>query len=157
MFPTLTQASHGLSSVSHMLIWKVVGSKKDTEKALDWFKKVGSITGEGGWANGRMIGAVGKPGYFNQNSDALIAQYHISEIYFTGEGIKKDVIQAYHYAKNVSEKSQGTSVFFCCEWSKERGLWLSPKMISDNLKKIEQSLTPQQRKEADDLYVSWKP
>ena len=46
------------------------GVKQDFGEALKWYKKVAIRKADGGWSNGKMIGSFGKPGYFNQNSDA---------------------------------------------------------------------------------------
>jgi len=51
------------------------GVDEDIEKAEYWYKKAAAQKASGGWAEGIMVGAVGKLGYFNQNSDARIAQF----------------------------------------------------------------------------------
>lgn len=133
------------------------GVKKDGGKAAEWLKRVAARTVEGGWESGQIVGAMGRPGYFNQNSDALIAQSYLSVIYLEGDGVPQNLVDAYLYAKNVAAKSEGKSIFFCCEWAKNGGLYLSQKMIRENLSKIEAAITSEQKKEAEERLQAWKP
>src|SRR3981081_2507046 len=50
------------------------GVEQSMPKAVEWYKKAAAQKANGEWAEGKMIGAVGRDGYFNQNSDARIAQ-----------------------------------------------------------------------------------
>jgi TPR repeat protein len=49
------------------------GINKDIEKAEYWYKKAAAQKVAGEWAEGKIVGASGKPGYFNQNSDGRSA------------------------------------------------------------------------------------
>jgi len=44
------------------------GVDQDFKEAYTWYSKAVEQKDEGEWANGLMVGAVGKPGYFNQNN-----------------------------------------------------------------------------------------
>ncbi|MBI2525040.1 MAG: sel1 repeat family protein [Candidatus Rokubacteria bacterium] len=132
-----------------------VGVAKDTREALAWYRKAARQTAEGGWAEGRLVGAMGRPGYFNQNSDALIAQHQIAGIYFRAEGVTKDLAEAYLYAKNVAEKTQGRSLFYCCEFSRAR--YITAEAIAESLSKIEGAMTSDDRKRAEERRGAWTP
>ena len=96
------------------------GVEKDKKAALDWYQKAAAQTATGDWANGQIVGATGKTGYFNQNSDALLAQFNLAQLYFEGFEIKKDLNKSLELVNNVIAKSNGKSVFFCCEFSTPR-------------------------------------
>jgi TPR repeat protein len=132
-----------------------VGVAKDTREALVWYRKAARQIGEGGWAEGKLVGAMGRPGYFNQNSDALIAQHQIAGIYFRGDGVAKDPIEAYLYAKNVAEKTQGGSLFYCCEFSRAR--YITAEAIAESVARIESAMTSDDRKRAEERRGAWTP
>jgi len=90
------------------------GIKADNDKAEYWYKKASMHKAEGGWANGKIIGAFGRSGYFNQNSDAIIAEYLLAQLYYENN---KNVKKSYEYINNVIEKSKGFRIFFCCEFA----------------------------------------
>lgn len=131
------------------------GVPEDIDKALLWFKKAAAQTAEGAWADGQLIGASGEYGYFNQNGDALIAQYNIGQIYSEEEYGRKDLVEAFKWAKSVVEQSNGKNLFYCCEFS--GGYSLSQQQIQDLLKNIEKQMTENQKNEALKQYDIWKP
>jgi hypothetical protein len=131
------------------------GLAKDTGEALAWYRKAARQIAEGGWAEGKLVGAVGRPGYFNQNSDALIAQHQIAGIYFRGDSVAQDLVEAYLYAKNVAEKTQGRSLFYCCEFSRAR--YITADAIAESLAKIEGAMTSNDRKRAEERRGAWTP
>lgn len=90
------------------------GIKADNKKAEYWYKKASLQKANGGWANGRIIGAIGKSGYFNQNSDAIIAEYLIAQLYYENN---KNLKESYQYINNVIKDSKGFNIFFCCEFA----------------------------------------
>lgn len=101
-----------------------------------------------------MVGTTGREGYFNQNSDAMVAQYQIANIYLNGNGIKKDLIAAYLWANNVISESKGKDVFYCCEF--EGGRWIPHAQIKETLAKIESEMSAEQKKTAESLRKTWK-
>lgn len=107
------------------------GVPKDIPKAIAWYEKAASQESEGKWANGQLAGAVGKPGYFNQNSDALIAKFQLANIYLRGEGVPQDPAKALELAQYVSDKAQGNSIFYCCESS--GGRYITSTAIAETL------------------------
>jgi Sel1 repeat. len=109
------------------------GVAKDIPTAITWYEKAASQESEGNWANGQLVSAAGKPGYFNQNSDALIAKFQLANIYLRGEGITKKPAKALELAKYVSDKTQGNSIFYCCEFS--GGRYIANTEIADTLSK----------------------
>ena len=132
-----------------------VGMAKDITKALEWYRKVAKHTGIGGWAEGKLVGATGRPGYFNQNSDALIAQHQISGLYLRGDGVKRDLVEAYLWAKNVSEKTSGRSLFYCCEFA--GGRYITASAIADRLAQIEGEMTANDKAAAAERRQNWTP
>lgn len=96
------------------------GIEKDDNKAEYWYKKAAAQIVDSSWADGHTIGAFGKLGYFNQNSDALIAKYNLAHLYYKGEVVTKDLITAYVLIRNVINLSEGADVYFCCQFDEAR-------------------------------------
>ncbi len=89
------------------------GTEIDLDKAEYWYQKASSQNSSGGWAEGKLVGATGKAGYFNQNSDALIAEFNLAQLYYNSN---KKLKEAYQHINNVINESNGESVFFCCQF-----------------------------------------
>jgi TPR repeat protein len=82
------------------------GVGKDLVKAVKWYKRAAVQKAEGDWAEGLMVGAFGKGGFFNQNSDARIAQAWLADAYLNGgEGVPKDLFEAYFNIRTVAEET----------------------------------------------------
>jgi TPR repeat protein len=88
------------------------GVEKNARKAVEWYKKALEQKATGEWAEGLTIGASGRPGYFNQNSDARIAAFNLAQMYAKGDGIEKDLVQAFFHVTNVIDESGGKAIFF---------------------------------------------
>jgi hypothetical protein len=131
------------------------GVEQNTTEALKWYKKAAAQKGEGKWADGQLVGATGEPGYFNQNSNAMVAQYQIANIYYSGKRVPIDLTKAYLWAQYVFNSSAGKDVFYCCEF--EGGRWIKQLQISKLLLKIESELSPKQKEEAAAIFQSWAP
>lgn len=56
------------------------GFETDISRAIYWYLKASVQTARGDWADGLLVGAPGRAGYLNQNSDALIAQHQLAGI-----------------------------------------------------------------------------
>lgn len=132
-----------------------IGAKQEFESALKWYKKVAIQKKDGGWANGKMIGYLGKSGYFNQNSDAMIAQYQISLIYLNSNKKYEDIIKAYLWANYVFTESKGKNIFYCCEFMGGRSVMQS--QIKETLSEIDKKITKDQRNKAEDILRTWTP
>ena len=122
------------------------GVKRDPKKAYEWYLKAVSQKSEGDWANGHLIGAMGKAGYFNQNSDALIAEYNLANLIYRGDGIDKNLVKSYVHVSNVINESNGSSVFFCCEFAGGRSF--SHNQFVEFKQKLESIMTQDQLSEA---------
>ncbi|MEW8660456.1 MAG: tetratricopeptide repeat protein [Candidatus Thiodiazotropha endolucinida] len=109
------------------------GVTKDIPTAIAWYEKAASQESEGNWANGQLVGTAGKAGYFNQNSDALIAKFQLANIYLRGEGVPQDLKKALKLARYVSDKTKGNSIFYCCEFS--GGGYITNTAIAETLAK----------------------
>ncbi len=152
------------------------GVDKDPAEAAKWYKKAAVQMAEGSWAEGKILGETGKSGYFGQRNDALIAQYRLARLYLLGKGVEKDLVKAYLLANNVSKKSNGESVFFCCafssiptferddprgresaEFHRRSGRWFPAKKIAKTLSTIENVMTQQQLAQARGLADQWSP
>jgi len=129
--------------------WGVTANKA---LAIDWYTKAAKQTAEGDWANGLLVGAAGRAGYFNQNSDALIAQYNLAKIYFFDENFK-DLNKAYLLAANVLKEMKGNSIFFCCEFA--GGRHFSKTKISSIKAGIEEEMSSIELKQAEKQSASW--
>ena len=132
-----------------------VGVEKNITEALKWYKKASLQEAEGGWANGQSLGAMGKPGFYNQNSDALIAQYQMANLYLKGEGIEQDIIKAYLYIKNVFEKTEGRTLFYCCEFA--GGRYFPASQIKELYENVQKTATSEQLQKAQNLWENWTP
>lgn len=128
-----------------------MGVEKSIPKAVEWYKKAAAQKDKGEWAEGTMIGAVGRDGYFNQNSDARIAQRNLATIYLQGNGVEKDLIQAYLHIRTVKDEIQGQPIFFCCEFS--GGRYFPAEEIDDIYEKVVKEMSPQQKSHAEALYL----
>lgn len=131
------------------------GVPADIPKALYWYKKASVHKGNDKWSEGTLVGSVGPAHYFNQNSDAMVAQYQIANIYLHGKGVKKDLVAAYLWAKYVVNESAGENVFYCCEF--EGGRWILQKDIQSTLSQIVGEMSSEEKAKAKQLLPSWKP
>ncbi|MFV1977657.1 MAG: tetratricopeptide repeat protein [Candidatus Scalindua sp.] len=132
------------------------GVEVDIPKAVEWYKKAARQLEEGKWAEGYIVGATGKYGYFGQKNDALIAQYRLADIYFNGVGVEKDLILSYLLINNVIEKSNGEpQVFFCCDWS--GGRWFRQTQFTELKAKLEETMSQEQLKRARNMAANWSP
>ena len=118
-----------------------VGVEKDINKAIEWYTKAAAQEGEGAWAEGQIVGAVGKTGFFNQKSDALIAQHQMANIYLKGEGVPRDLSKAFLLESHVSAESKGQAIFYCYG-PNGRGQYITAEAISNTLLAIEKEMTP---------------
>lgn len=130
------------------------GVPVDIKEAIRWYQKAAVQMGEGKWAEGYIVGATGRAGYFGQQNDALIARFRLAHIYFDeGQGTQPDLVKAYLLIKNVSEVTNGQNVFFCCDWSGSR--WFTADMIASTKSSIEQAMTTRQKEEALQRADTW--
>jgi len=111
------------------------GTKVDLDKAEYWYKKTIAKKASGDWAEGKLVGATGKSGYFNQNSDARIAEYNLAELYYDNN---KNIKEAYQYINNVIKETNGRSIFFCCEFA--GGRYFHQSQIVELKNKIEKKM-----------------
>lgn len=123
------------------------GVKKNIRTSRDWYIKAVQQKAEGKWATGLMVGATGKPGYFNQNSDALIAEFNLANLYYKGEGIPRNLVQSYIHVNNVIKESKGKSIFFCCEFARGRSFKQSQFISLRN--KLKSEMTSKQLSKAN--------
>lgn len=91
--------------------------EKDVPTAIEWYNKAAAQKSTGDWAEGEMVGATGNQGFFNQNSDARIAQFQLANIYLTGNGVPKDAEKAYRLIATVMKETEGKDIFYCCEFA----------------------------------------
>ncbi len=131
-----------------------IGVPRNLQEAIFWYKKAALQMAPGEWAEGKIIGATGEPGYFNQNSDALIAQHQLANIYLRGDGVQKDLIEAYLLEKNVSDETKGRDLFYCCEFSNPR--FITANDIAKTLHGIEMMMTINERKIAEEKLKAWR-
>lgn len=131
------------------------GVEKNIKEAITWYKKAAIHQKKGGWAEGQIIGSIGKQGYFNQHSDALVAQYQLSNIYLRGDDIEKNLIKAYLLIKNVLKESEGHDIFFCQMPSGDR--WISTKMVEKTLMAIKKEMSKAEIEKAELLSRTWTP
>jgi hypothetical protein len=123
------------------------GVEKNTRTAIQWYLKAAVQEGSGAWADGQTVGAFGKAGYFNQKTDALLAQHGLATIYLNGNGVPPDLVKAYLLEFHVSKESNG-SFLFACYLPNGQPTGISAETISKTLGEIEKKMTPEQKTEA---------
>lgn len=111
------------------------GVERDIEQSKYWYKKAIAQKGTGAWAEGKIIGAVGRNGYFNKNSDARLAQFNLSQLYMEGN---ENLEEALSLINNVIDETDGKSVFFCCEFS--GGRYFNQELFIELKSKIERKI-----------------
>jgi hypothetical protein len=95
------------------------GVEKDLPKAKYYLIEVTKFykSNPSWWQSGIMIGAIGKSGFFNSNTDALLGYYHLANIFY-----KKNPQEALKNINFVIEHSKSQSLFFCCEFAGGLGI-----------------------------------
>ncbi len=131
-----------------------MGMERNMELAIQWYDKVAAQKAEGSWAEGLMVGATGRSGYFNQNSDARIAQYNLAVIFLKGNDVKKDILKSYLNIRTVVEETNGRDIFFCCEFA--GGRIFPAKDIARIYQEVLQEMTPEQKAEAEKKFLEVK-
>lgn len=131
-----------------------VGVEKDLNQAVKWYTKAALQEGSGAWAEGQIVGAAGKAGYFSQKNDALIAQHRLANIYLAGGTISSDYLKAYLLELHVSKESNGSSIFYY-HHPNGQDMYISSKEISNTLFAIENKLGPNQKAKAQEQLNSW--
>ena len=118
---------------------KGVAVDKNISKAIDWYNKVISQKSTGGWAEGSTVGAAGDEGFFNQNSDARIAQYRLSGIYLNGKGVPKNAKKSVLLLAALIRETRGEDIFYCCEFS--GGEYVTAEQLSNAFTSAQTHLT----------------
>ncbi|MEN8210699.1 MAG: hypothetical protein ABFR31_03205 [Thermodesulfobacteriota bacterium] len=136
-----------------------LGVDKDISWAFNLYKAVAKSWGNDPWSMGNMAGGAmfGNSGYFKQNSNALFAQYKISQFYYNGEYVKKDLLKSYLLIQNILSKGKQVHNFrgvYCCEYFnyKYTPLW----DIHLQLKLIESEMSIFQKQKAEKLILTRK-
>lgn len=102
------------------------GVEPSAQRAADWYARAAKQYAEGKWAEGYLVGAAGKAGYFGQRNDAIIAEYRLADLYARGEGVARDRPRAYLLVNDaIAKMGDAEQVFFCCDWSGGRWFRLS--------------------------------
>lgn len=130
------------------------GVQSNMAMAVEWYEKAAAQKAEGSWAEGQMVGAVGRTGYFNQNADARIAQRNLAVIFLEGKGVEKDLARAYVNIRAVVEETKGNGLFFCCEFAGGRGF--PQKDLEGILQEVVNKMSPEQKAEAEKRYAQLK-
>lgn len=134
------------------------GKTQNYDMALSWYRKTAISTEDSAWADGLILLSGGDKGFFNRNNDAKVAQYLVARMYSEDrQGMKKNIAEAWLWAKYVHEKSEQADILFCCENSKLDRRDIEFTRIDALLKKIEAELTPDQLKLLREISVTWKP
>ena len=118
---------------------KGVAVDKNIPKAIEWYNKVIAQKSTGGWAEGSTVGSTGDEGFFNQNSDARIAQYRLSGIYLNGNGVPKNAKKSVLLIANVIRETGGKDIFYCCEFS--GGEYVTAEQLSNAFNTAQTHLT----------------
>jgi hypothetical protein len=111
------------------------GVERDLAKAEHWYRAAAQQKSSGDWAEGQLVGAVGRDGYFNQNGDARIAQFNLAQLYLESG---RNLLEAKRLIDAVISESAGKPIFFCCEFSGGRSV--TQAQLIELKKKIEAKL-----------------
>lgn len=134
------------------------GKEASPSQAMNWYKKVAVQMKDDAWADGLILLSAGRDGYFNQNSDAMVAQYLIGRLYSTGgKGLSKDPAEAWLWIHFVNNYSKGTDLLYCCENSSLGAQRIPHGRISELLEKIEAQMAPETLEKIKSKSVSWRP
>jgi len=134
------------------------GKPQDAAEAITLYHAVALQMQESAWADGLQILSAGDKGYFNQNSDARVAQYLMARLYFHGgRGLTRDIAAAWHWATYVQSTSGGKDVLFCCENSKLKTQYITQERISSLLSEIEKSLPADELNKLRESQKNWAP
>jgi len=125
--------------------------KENIPTAIEWYKKAAAQKATGKWAEGVRFGTSGRDGYFNQNNYARIAQYHLANIYLKGQGVSKDLEQAYLNIRTVVDETKGQDIYFCCEFA--GGVYVNALAIDNTYKAVLKQMTDEQKKQAEGEYL----
>lgn len=131
-----------------------MGVERNVRKAEEYYLKAITHKADDEWSKGKMIGATGENGFFNQNSDAIIAEYNLAALYYyavieNDDSVSADLVTAYKHIKNVLNESKGGDVFFCCEFS--RGRYFTQEMFLELEQKIKSSMSESDKLKIKDL------
>ena len=87
------------------------GKPQNAAEALKLYHAVALQMQDSAWADGLQILSAGDKGYFNQNSDARVAQYLMARLYFHGApGVSRDVATAWHWDAGYDVDRYGSRV-----------------------------------------------
>jgi TPR repeat protein len=156
------------------------GVPHDLQQAVNWYEKAAAQMAEGGWAEGSVIKSVNEEGrqrgHFGARKDALIAQWRLANIYYKETFVGRDLQRAFELIDNVSRKTRGDSIYFCCTKSllpilpgdagrdglsaaerKEKGRWVTSAMIAETLAKVEDAIAAEKLAKAQEASESESP
>lgn len=132
------------------------GTNVDTAESVKWYTKAARQYAEGMWAEGYIVGATGKPGYFGQKNDAIIAMFRLADLYYKAEGIQQDLELSYLLISYAIEKMDGEpQVFFCCDWS--GGLWFRLSQFIELRDKLEADMSAEDMARVQEKRGFWSP
>ena len=119
--------------------WYGIGIEKDLLKDIKLLNNAAEHYDKNAskWAKGFIVGAIGEYGYFSKNIDALLAHYHLANIYYSETQIKNISKANYHIQFVLSNKDDNKSkedLFFCCQFDGNRVI--THGMINDLYSKI---------------------
>lgn len=87
------------------------GVEQNTKEAERWYLKAAAHKADDAWSKGQIAGATGKAGYFNQNSDALIAEYNLASLYLRATELKKTYQKHTHSSTMYCVKAMANHYF----------------------------------------------
>lgn len=141
-----------------ILLEEGAGGDKDISWAFSLYKTVAKSWGDDSWSMGNMAGSAmfGNSGYYKQNSNALFAQYKLSQFYYDGNYVEKDLLKSYLLIQNILSKAKQLHKFkgvYCCEYLNYQ--YTPLREIQRKLKLIESEMNSSQKKEAERLTPTW--
>jgi len=97
--------------------------------AIEWYKKAAAQKATGEWAEG----------------------VRFANIYLKGQGVSKDLEQAYLNIRAVVDETKGQGIYFCCEFA--GGNYVSALEIAKTYDAVLKQMSDEQKKHAEDEYL----
>ena len=134
------------------------GKQQDYLKAIEWYKKTAGQSSEDAWSDGLPLLSAGVDGFFNQNNDALVAQYLIARIW-TDEALfsQNQLAEAWLMVNHIIVKKNDSDILYCCENSSLGEQTIENERIIELRNSIENKLGPQDLTTLKKRAVYWTP
>ncbi len=143
-----------------LLFEEGLGVERSIPEAIYFYKIVAKKWGNDPWSRGDMYGSpmFGNSGFYNQNRNALFAQYKLAKFYHEGIVVEKDLIKSYLLLKNIFKMSKEIYEFkgvYCCTYLGYEQA--TSATLAKLLTTVEEAMTHEQKEKANAKFAKWSP